>query len=384
MASARDKTTTSEMRHDWLTDRWVILAPQRSERPIDFVRQPTQVVPADQCPFCWGHEQHTPIAVACYLPLDRHVGQPGWSVRVVPNKFPAVRSDGCLQCSSLQASYAPVGIQEQWISGGPELWSGASEQESQVIEAAKRAATNSELYQRRDVSGGHEVIIEGPQHLQSISQLDRATMQLVFQAYRDRLAYWLLKMAMDYAVLFKNVGHEAGASLVHSHSQLIAANLLPTDVARVADRMQTYLEQSGECLICRIINDEMQQHLRIVEQTPLFVAYCPFASRLPALVTIVPRQHQGQFELLQNVQLEELSWLLHRLVRRLEHCYPDVAYNYVIHTAPKRHRGGPAYHWRIELFPRISTQAGFEWGSECFINPLMPEDAARMLRQASL
>jgi UDPglucose--hexose-1-phosphate uridylyltransferase len=374
MAPSRDDPTTSEMRHDWLTDRWVIVAPQRAARPVEFVHQPPRIISKHACPFCQGHEHETPAAVACYVDQGHAPGK-SWHVRVVPNKFPAVSSpEAVLAVDSNALAFKQLALNSEnsaWKESGYEVCSAS-------------AAMCSELYQRRFLSGGHEVIIEGPEHLQSLSQLDLGTASLVFKSYRDRLAYWLTEQALAYAVVFKNVGEEAGASLVHSHSQLIATDLVPTDILRAAQRMDQFFEQKGECLFCRTVREEIEQGLRIVEQTPDFVAYCPFASRLPALVTITSGQHCARFEALPDRQLEQLAELVHRTIRRLEQIFSDVAYNYVVHTAPASHQGSAAFHWRMDLFPRISTKAGFEWGSECFINPLTPENSAEQLRSVRL
>jgi UDPglucose--hexose-1-phosphate uridylyltransferase len=171
---------------------------------------------------------------------------------------------------------------------------------------------------------------------------------------------------------------------VHSHSQLIATDILPTDVARSANRMALFFEREDECLVCRTVQDELIQRVRVVEETRQFVAYCPFASRLPSLVSIAPKEHHSQMEMLDDDSLGELSWLVHRLIRRIEHCYPETAYNYVIHSAPRCQQNSLSFHWRMELFPRLSTVAGFEWGSECYINPLPPELSAHLLRLAGV
>lgn len=378
MAISREEPTSSEMRHDWLSDRWVIVAPQRTARPIDFVRQPTQISPGSSCPFCLGNERETPDAVASYFQAHQHAAISKWHVRVVPNKFPAV-SSAKLALAAEELSAVGIGT-----SRTGEAASDSWAESTDYVSNDSSSGNGIKLFHRRELSGGHEVIIEGPGHFQSLSQLDRETTRLVFQAYRDRLHYWLSEQAMEYAVVFKNVGQEAGASLVHSHSQLISTDLVPTDVSRSAQRMDMFYSQEGQCLFCRTVQDEKQQQARVVEEAGEFIAYCPFASRLPALVTITSKKHYSRFELLADDQLSQLSWLVHRIVRRIEHCYPDAAYNYVIHTAPRSHQASVAFHWRIELFPRISTVAGFEWGSECFINPLTPETAAHQLRSASL
>jgi UDPglucose--hexose-1-phosphate uridylyltransferase len=379
MVSSRDEPTTSEMRHDWLSDRWVIMAPHRTSRPVEFMRQPAKTRAKEQCPFCHGHERETPNPVSCYFHRPASSGDSRWQVRVVPNKFPAVQSESYGRAADSENLIA-LGLDHELNEASRTVWPKA------VAETQKATASLSavDLFKRRDLSGGHEVIIEGPDHVQSLTQLTPMTAKLVFKAYRDRLHYWLVEREMAYAVVFKNVGLEAGASIVHSHSQLIATDILPTDVARSAGRMSLFYEREDDCLVCRTVQDELDQRVRVVEETRQFVAYCPFASRLPSLVSIVPKQHHSQIELLDDESLGELSWLAHRLIRRIEHCYPDTAYNYVIHTAPRCQQNSCSFHWRMELFPRLSTVAGFEWGSECYINPLPPELAAHLLRVAGV
>ncbi|MEZ6135051.1 MAG: DUF4921 family protein [Pirellulaceae bacterium] len=305
---------------------------------------------------------------------DAH-DQTDWRVRVVPNKFPAV------QAVNAVASF----------SAGREPHVLPNSASSTAIETNDHSASLAgvNLFRRRELSGAHEVIIESPQHLQSISQLDRETINLVFQAYRDRLAFWLSECDQAYAVVFKNVGLDAGASLFHTHSQLIATDVLPTDIDRVTQRMELFAERESVCLFCRMLEDELEHAVRVVEETRKFVAFCPFASRLPSLITVLPKTHQSAFEALSDSSIAELSWLTHRLVRRIEKCYPDAAYNLVIHTAPRLSQCSvqqlaDIFHWRMELFPRLTTVAGFEWGSDCYINPLAPETAASALRKAGV
>lgn len=355
----RDKATTNEMRYDWLADRWVIIAPQRTARPDDFVQTPLPPRDASNCPFCEGNEYETPDPVATFFPEKHRRGDLDrpWAVRVVPNKFPAVNFP--------QDHFSFVDSTEE-------------------KDAGKNGSSKIDLFQRRDFFGAHEVVIESPNHVQSLTDLNRESIKLVFEAYRDRLSYWLHKRQCAYAVLFKNVGQDAGASLAHSHSQLIATDVLPTKVGRTIERMQLFESEEGQCLHCRMVADELENKTRVVETTPDFIAFCPFASRTPSLVTVTSQKHQSRFELLDDFELEQLSWLMHRLIRRIEKCYPDSAYNFVIHTSPSRSENPSYFHWRLELFPRLTKVAGFEWGSDCYINPLTPEDAAHNLRQAGV
>lgn len=346
------------MRYDWLADRWVIVAPQRTKRPDDFVHHTDLLSDPTTCPFCAGKESETPRAVATYY--GRQTASKLWRVRVVPNKFPAVSGEtNGLDSSGLHVAHG-------------------------LSRSAEHPSQRIDLFQRRDMAGVHEVVVESPKHISSISDLDRESMQLVFRAYVERLDYCLNTLQLAYAVVFKNVGQDAGASLAHTHSQLIATDFIPTDIQRTVSRLNLFLQQEGTCLFCRMVNDELEQSIRIVEQTPDFVAFCPFASRIPSLVTLAPKRHQTQFEKMTAFEAEQLSWLTHRLVRRIEKCYPDSAYNFVIHTAPRDLDVPEAFHWRLELFPRLTKVAGFEWGSDCYINPLSPEEAARKLRNAGV
>jgi UDPglucose--hexose-1-phosphate uridylyltransferase len=355
-AGDRDKATTSEMRFDWLADRWVIIAPQRTARPDDFIRQPVRLQDAATCPFCSGKEDETPTAVATYAGAKSSSAS-HWRVRVVPNKFPAVNT--------------PLeGI------GVPHF--------EAAVDSEHEPGDRIDLFRRRELFGAHEVIIESPEHVQSITGLDAEAIDLVFQAYRDRLDYWLHQRRCAYAVLFKNVGQDAGASLAHTHSQLIATDEVPSDIKRSVDRMQLFFQRESECLFCRMAQDELDFELRVVEQTRDFVAFCPFASRCPSSVTVIPKRHESHFELLDPFATRQLSWLVHRLIRRIEKCYPETAYNFVLHTAPNCLSNPEFFHWRLELFPRLTKVAGFEWGSDCYINPLAPEEAAHNLRIAGV
>lgn len=383
--------STSELRHDWLSDRWVIIAPQRTERPDDFARLCEPSLPVGHtedptqpsCPFCRGHETETPPPLAVYCLGAGNDGQgtgpatgpanESWAVRVVPNKFPAVNGVQSLKFPGMEVDGMGNFITAASLHPHPSSDSTASANKPAI-----------DLFQARHVSGAHEVIIESPLHLCSLTQLDRCTSTLIFRAYRDRLQHWSRCLDIAYSVVFKNVGLDAGASLVHTHSQLIATNILPTDVRRAVERMELFHHAEGECLFCRMLVDELEENVRVVAQTSDFVAFCPFASRLPSLVTIVPRDHHSTFESTSDEGLEQLAWLVHRMLRSIERCYPQAAYNYVLHTAPQGKRESPAFHWRLELFPRLTRVAGFEWGSDCFINPLPPELAAQRLRRQAI
>jgi UDPglucose--hexose-1-phosphate uridylyltransferase len=223
------------------------------------------------------------------------------------------------------------------------------------------------------------VIIEAPNHIQSITQLPTEHTALIFEAYQERLRYWRSVHAMRYAVVFKNNGADAGASLVHAHSQLICTDFLPTDVLKTQLRSNEYFQSHRRCYACDVLEKEIQASQRIVAQTDSFVALCPFASRLPYSVSILPIEHQSAFEECSPCQLVELARLVQWTLRSIECEHPQTAYNYVLQTAPLDAHNPAAFHWRLKVLPRLIKVAGFEWSSDCYINTVLPEEAAKAL-----
>jgi UDPglucose--hexose-1-phosphate uridylyltransferase len=347
------KDHTAESRLDQLTGNWTIFAPDRDQRPEEFVHHKEVLNKQVECPFCPGNERTTPPAVwigrisdddsstDILDPANFGPSEDDWSVRVVPNKFPAVE---------------PVDA---------------------------RVATNlpSAHFQRGPIRGGHEVIVESRNHVQSLSQLDLAELYLVFQAFRDRLRYWRSVKAIQYISAFKNVGEKAGASLRHTHSQLIAAEKMPTAIQSSIQRMIHHRAATGCCLQCDLIRAELKAEHRVIWSDDSLVAYCPFASRLPMLVQITTLGHQACYEDLDHPVIESVSRLVGRVVSWLEKLRPGTAYNFCLHTRPPGAMDPPdSFHWSIEIFPRMTQIAGFEWSSGCMINPVLPEAAAAKYR----
>lgn len=345
--------TISELRRDPLTGVRVIFAPERGARPIDFHQTETTHLEPDGCPFCAGHEDKTPPASLVIRDEDADLDSP-WRVRVVANKFPAVSP---IQCGGVSPSPGEA-----------------------VSHGRSHRATHYDLFQSRALTGGHEVIIESPDHVSSLCALDADHVTDVFRAYADRIRYWQSVPGVEYVSVFKNVGAAAGASLLHSHSQLIATEIVPRHVSLIAQRAATHRANSGCCLQCDILRGELSDGRRIVAKSDHFVAYCPFAGRLPYLIRVVPQVHADRFETASDEVLADLAQLTHRLTGWLERVHQPIAYNYTLHTRPSSVGCDESFHWWMELFPRMSRSAGFEWASDCFINPLMPEAAAAHLR----
>lgn len=340
----------SELRQDPVSQRWVIIAQDRENRPNEFVPTPVERV-AGKCPFCAGNEEETPEAVALYATgrATPHQGTPAtWQVRVVPNKYPAVRSD-----VNGPVRTEPFGL-------------------------------------RSSAAGVHEVIIEGPQHAVSITDLPPEQLRLAWLSYRDRLNEHAREGRWAYGQLFKNVGAAAGSSIEHAHSQLIVLPHVPTDIAQELANCERHFAEHGQGLLSTLIEKEQATGERIVAETPNLVAFCPFASRFPYEVWILPKrpasriQHyagDGFRSMATDEEMGELGSFVQEIVRRLEAVLNRPAYNLFLHTAPFDSQPYDYYHWHVEVFPRLTKAAGFEWGTGYFINPVPPEDAAAALRR---
>ena len=324
-----------QLRRDPITGRWAIIAEGRAARPNDFEnsRRP-------DCPFCEGDEAATPHQVIARRRPGTAVDGGGWQVRVVPNKFPAVEIDG-------------------GADGHPEA-----------------------IYQAMPGVGVHEVIIESPKHLTATSELSQAELRDVFWIYRSRLRELKKDTRLAYAMIFKNVGAAAGASLEHLHSQLIALPIVPTNVLDEMGGALDFFDQHGCCVYCDMIRRESAAEERVVVETDHFLAFAPFASRFPMETWIVPKVHGAHYEEIDDAGLDELARVMWRLIGKLESIFDQPAYNYIIHTAPFDTKKPGHYHWHIEVMPSLTKIAGFEWGTGFHINPIPPEQAAAMLREA--
>ena len=327
-----------ELRKDPVLGRWVIISGERGQRPNPFRRYSTAVPGNEPCPFCPGHESLTPKEVLLYQGGKAEAGAP-WSVRVVPNLYPALRIEGSDD---------------------------------------KRGEG---LYDLMRGIGAHEIVIESPRHEEDPASYSVERMVEVITAYRERMIDLLRDTRFQYVLVFKNHGPAAGASVQHAHSQIIA---LPVTPARIEMELQgtgRYYEYRGRCIYCDIIQQEIADTRRLVAQNADFVAFAPFASRFPFEVTILPRRHEPFFQTLTPGLSSGLAEILIDVLRRYKLALTDPPFNYVIHTAPPGYRSPDRYHWQVEVLPKLTEVAGFEWGSGFFINPMPPEEAARALRE---
>jgi len=330
-----------ELRKDPIVGRWVIIAPDRAQRPEDFTQE-FKSQDGQFCPFCEGHESATPHEILAFRPPDSDANGTGWRVRVVPNRFPALQVEGDLN---------------------------------------KRG---DGIYDLMNGIGAHEVIIECPQHETNPARLPLDNHREVLWAYRERLVDLRRDPRLVHGLIFKNKGAPAGASLEHSHSQLIVTPVVPISVSEEMTGSLEFYNYRGRCIYCDMVRQELDNSGRIVLDTPHFVAFCPYASRFPFETWIVPKHHASHFEDITRNETEGLARILKNVLDKLEVALDDPPYNYVIHTAPFDGGELAHYHWHIEIFPRLTRVAGFEWGSGFYINPVQPEEAAKFLRDVEI
>jgi len=339
-----------ELRRGLIANRWVIVAPERAKRPSDFLLETkkTNGESPSCCPFCVGNEDKTPPEIYRALSEDK-----SWQVRVVPNKFPAM------------GDYSELG---RTTVGG--------------------------FYDRMNGVGTHEVIIEGPEHDKGIPSMSLEHVKTIVKTYAMRLQELARNDYYRYVLLFKNHGKQAGASLSHPHSQIIATPIIPWLVRSNLQEACAYYEKKQRCLFCDVIRMELQSGERIIEETANYVVFTPYASCFPFEISIYPKEHAHNFADIRDEQQWDLAGILKRTLFRLKQLLRDPPYNLVLHNSPnpisrhgKREYWATLqhdYHWSVVIIPRLTTAAGFEWGTGLYINSMPPEEAARYLREVKV
>jgi UDPglucose--hexose-1-phosphate uridylyltransferase len=330
----------SELRKDPVTGRWVIISTERGRRPSDFGR-PKSKPKSGFCPFCPGNEDKTPPEILAFREGGSAPNSPGWRLRVVPNKFPAWRVEGELNREG-------VG-----------------------------------LYDKMSGIGAHEVIIETPHHDETLSTMPPKSFEEVLWAYRERMLDLKKDLRLRYAMIFKNHGEEAGATLEHPHSQLIALPIVPHLVVEEMAGARDYYGYKERCIFCDIVRQEIQQGERVILENNEFLVISPFAAFSPFESWILPKRHASCFEESPIHEIQSLGVIFQETLKRLDAALRSPPYNFTLHTSPFRERHLEYYHWHFEIIPKLTKFAGFEWGSGFFINPTLPEEAAKFLRELS-
>ncbi|HZD60641.1 MAG TPA: galactose-1-phosphate uridylyltransferase [Anaerolineae bacterium] len=328
-----------ELRQDPVTGQWLVVAKERAKRPHDFIQRGTTTPQA--CPFEYGHESMTPPETLAFRPGGSAPNTPGWTVRVVPNKFPA---------------FTPENHEE----------------------------TARGLYRSRKAYGIHEVIIHGPEHDLSLATYPDDQVAEVLRAYKLRYEYHKSQPYTHYVQIIINHGKDAGASLEHSHSQLFAIPLIPELPGAELKGAANYYAKNERCIYCDIIASEIAEDVRVVEQSEHFIAFVPYAARLPFETWIIPLQHKPQFETISDGERMELASIFRRVLSRFYNGLSDPPYNMYLHTSPPGYGLTDTYHWHMSIIPKLTIQAGFELGTGMTINVTIPEDSAEFLRGVQL
>ncbi len=326
-----------ELRKDPIVGRWVIISTERGKRPTSFSSVSKRIAPK-MCPFCPGQEDNTPPEILSYRESGSEPNRPGWSLRVIPNKYPALRVEGALD-------RAPKG-----------------------------------LYDKMNGVGAHEVIIETSDHATDLVDMSDHEVRDILWAYRERMLDLQRDQRIKYILVFKNHGEAAGASLEHAHSQLIATPIIPRRVAEEIDGARRYYEFKERCIFCDIVRQEITENERLVLDFDSFIAVQPFAPRFPFETWILPKAHQSSFLEMSDGDHLTLARCFKDILSRLKLALNDPAFNFMLHTRPIDRDSHEYYHWHFEIIPKLTSVAGFEWGSGMYINPTAPEESAAYLK----
>ena len=335
----------SELRQDVTTKEWVILAPERGKRPQQNPKKrrtnASDLPNWDSgCPFCPGNEKETPDEVL-RIPADKE--SPEWAVRVVPNRFAALTSEG----------------DTARIEEGP-------------------------FFRKLGGYGVHEVIIDSPSHNTPLALMAYQQVEKVLTAYRERYNTLKKNRRLKHIIIFKNCGWAAGTSLIHPHSQLVATPIMAPYYHRKFDVAHDYYADLGRCLYCDLIEFDLERgDNRIVAVTDNFLVIHPYASHVPYETWILPRLHHASFGLFPVKHLDELARVVKDVTFCLYQRLDNPAYNLIIDSTTTDDEQDPYYHWHIRIIPRLSTIAGFEMGSGIYISTALPEETAEHMRETA-
>lgn len=340
----------SRLRKDPIVGRWIIISSEPLKKPEDYsFVEPDDDVTPQECPLCGGNEAKTPPEITAFRPQGSLPNTSGWWVRVIPSKFPALHIEGSLDREG-------SGIYD-WMNG----------------------------------IGAHEIIVESQQHGVRLEDLDENQVEKVLWAYRDRIMDLERDQRLRYILIFKNQGWNAGSSLNHPHSQIMATPIIPKFVKEKLDGAKSYYDYKERCIFCDMLRQELSSPERIIEESRHFIVMAPFAPRFPFEVWVYPKRHFCAYSDITKEEIMDFSRTLRATLLRLGRVLNNPPYNYMLYTAPNRlprrghwHTLSEDFHWHLEIIPRVTRIAGFEWGSGFYINHTAPEDAARYLRDAKL
>ncbi len=330
-----------ELRQDPATREWVIISKERAKRPHDFIQESEEPALPEydaECPFCAGNESMTPPEILGYRSGGEPNG-PNWWVRVIPNKFAALIPEGSLERQKEEG-----------------------------------------FFRKMDGVGYHEVIIETPIHNLHMAHMEDKQVEEILLAYRERYLALREDPKVRVILIFKNHGRGAGTSLEHPHSQLVATSIVSSEIRMKLEKATSYYDDNGSCVYCDMMKQSLKSGKRIVLETEKFVVFHPFASRVPFQTIIISKEHQASFGLITLNDLKEFAHILKTVLAKLHRGLGNPDFNFIVHTAPVKDEQEDFYHWHLQIFPRLTTRAGFEMGSGIYINTAMPEETAAFMR----
>lgn len=332
----------AELRRDLVRDKWVVIATDRALKPNDFPInkgwEKARVSGKSVCPFCEGNESYTTDEITAIRDNNTLPDTPGWSIRTIPNKFSAFKLEGELELK------------------------------------------HSGIFESCNGLGQHEVVVETPEHGVEFYQLPVERIRQIYLMLKQRYQQLATDPRIKYIQIYKNRGLFAGASLEHSHSQILA---LP-DVPRENQGLSKYYQREGKCLLCTILEEEMASQQRVVYESEHFLLICPYASRFSYETWVIPRRHAEHFADINDEELDDLAAIMKAFMPVMVDCLSDPSYNIVINTAPVNQEIGGGYHWYMEIIPRLIVAAGVEFTTGFYMNPVAPEISAAMLREKML
>lgn len=332
----------AEIRQNMATKEWVIIATERAKRPEEFVdrlRRPEleDLPPWDaDCPFCAGNEEGAEMEVL-RMPA---VGD--WKLRVVKNKYPALDRDGD--------------------------WSRSFDGVHRVIAGV----------------GYHEIVVETPEHNAYLAAQPEADIERTLHAFQLRGIAMAQDDRVEHVIYFKNHGLRAGTSLLHPHSQIIGLPVVPYNVRSRIEEGRRYFDDTGSCVYCAMLEDELHHRERVVVENDAFVAFLPYAAFSPFHLWIMPRHHSSNFLPVADGELQELAAILKQVLSKLFHGLNDPDYNFMLRSAPLKDWHADYTHWYMTIVPRVTQTAGFELGTGMFINTALPEESAAFLRSVAV
>jgi UDPglucose--hexose-1-phosphate uridylyltransferase len=333
----------TEIRRDPLRGHWTIVASDRAKRPSDFSRATQPSERKQACPFCPGNERLTPNEVTAVRPHGDPANSSGWTVRVIPNKYPAVRED------------------------------------------AAGAIETGGLFERVPALGAHEIVVVSPDHDRTFAQLSVDHWDKVLSVCQHRMQQLWAAPNTEHVALFLNSGAPAGASREHPHMQLVSAPVSAPLIDRMHARLRSHYKTTESCMVCDILRAELDASERVVVDDVANVTFAPFASRVPYELWTIPRAHRPTFLTVPADERRRFAAHLRGVFERLQHHLGKAPFNAMLHsTKPDRSDPRAPFHWHFEIAPRLGELAGLEWGSGAHINPVAPEAAALALRQIPL